>query len=72
VDRRFEFHKRSQFFICPHNEALTVAAMRVSNPDCSPLNDPTLKRNPSKTKPLRGSACFNGLSGADKIFRSTA
>ena len=37
ANRRFEFQKRSQLFIRVHNEALTVAAMRVSNPDCSSL-----------------------------------
>jgi hypothetical protein len=30
-DCRFEFHKRSQLFIGPHNETLSVAAMGVSN-----------------------------------------
>ena len=35
--RKFEFQKRSQFFIRAHNEALTVVAMRVSNPDRSPV-----------------------------------
>jgi hypothetical protein len=33
----FKFHKRSQFFIRTHNETLSVAAMRVSNPDRSPI-----------------------------------
>jgi len=33
---RFEFRKRSQFFIGTHNETLSVAAMCVSNPDYSP------------------------------------
>jgi hypothetical protein len=37
ADRSFKFNKRRQLFIRPHNEALTVAAMRVSNPDRSPL-----------------------------------
>jgi hypothetical protein len=32
---RFEFDKRSQLFICSHNETLFLAAMRVSNEDCS-------------------------------------
>jgi hypothetical protein len=32
----FQFKKRSQLFIRVHNEALTVAAMCVSNPDGSP------------------------------------
>ena len=31
--RRFQFHKRSQFFIRTHNETLSVVAVRVSNPD---------------------------------------
>src|SRR2546430_1153666 len=35
-NRRFEFHKRSQLFIGSHNETLAVAAMRVSDKDCSP------------------------------------
>jgi hypothetical protein len=34
---RFEFQKRSQLFIGAHNKALSVAAMRVSNPDRSPI-----------------------------------
>src|SRR5438132_284909 len=33
----FEFQKRSQLFIRMHNETLSVAAMRVSNPDRSPF-----------------------------------
>jgi hypothetical protein len=36
-NRRFKFKKRRQLFIRVHNEALTVAAMRVSNPDGSPV-----------------------------------
>jgi len=35
ANRRFEFHKSGQLFIRTHNEALTVAAMRVSNEDRS-------------------------------------
>jgi hypothetical protein len=34
-NRRFEFHKRSQFFIGTHNQTLSVAAMRIGNEDCS-------------------------------------
>jgi hypothetical protein len=37
ADRRLEFQKRSQLFIRSHNETLSVAAMRVNNPDCSPV-----------------------------------
>jgi hypothetical protein len=33
---RFEFQKRSQYFIGAHNETLSVA-MRVNNPDRSPF-----------------------------------
>jgi hypothetical protein len=36
ANRRFRLNKRSQLFIGVHNKALTVAAMRVSNPDRSP------------------------------------
>jgi hypothetical protein len=32
-----EFEKHRQFFIRTHNESLSVAAMRVSNPDRSPV-----------------------------------
>jgi hypothetical protein len=34
---RFEFHKCSQFFVRPHNETLSVVAVRVGNPDRSPV-----------------------------------
>jgi hypothetical protein len=34
-NRRFKFQKSRQFLIGVHNEALTVAAMRVGNPDGS-------------------------------------
>jgi hypothetical protein len=36
-NRRFKFHKRSQLFIRTHNETLSVVAMRISNPDRSPV-----------------------------------
>ena len=32
-----QFNKRSQLLLCPHDETLAVA-MRVNNPDRSPLN----------------------------------
>jgi hypothetical protein len=35
ANHRFEFHKRSQLFISPHNETLSVATLRVTNPDRS-------------------------------------
>jgi len=37
ADRSFKFLKRSQLFIRTHNETLSVTAMRVNNPDCSPV-----------------------------------
>jgi hypothetical protein len=37
ANRRFEFQKRGQFFLRVHNETLSVAAMCVCNPDCSPV-----------------------------------
>jgi hypothetical protein len=36
-NRRFEFYKRRQLFIRSHNETLSVIAMRVCNPDRSPV-----------------------------------
>ncbi len=35
-NRRFEFDKRRQLFICTPNEAFAIAAMRVGNPDRPP------------------------------------
>jgi len=35
--RPFQFHKRTQLFIRTHNVALSVAAVRVSNPDRLPF-----------------------------------
>jgi hypothetical protein len=36
-NRRFKFDKRRQLFISSHNETLSVPAMRVRNPDRSPV-----------------------------------
>jgi hypothetical protein len=33
----FQFRKRSQYFFGVHNEAVSVVAMCVNNPDCSPV-----------------------------------
>jgi hypothetical protein len=40
-NRRFKFQKRGQYFICSHNETLSVVAVCVCNPDRSPfaIND---------------------------------
>jgi len=35
VYRTLQFHERRQLFIRTHNETPSVAAMRISNPDCS-------------------------------------
>jgi hypothetical protein len=35
--REFKFKKRGQLFIRTHNEALSIVAMRVSNPERSPV-----------------------------------
>jgi hypothetical protein len=35
TSRPFDFQKRHQLFIRTHNETLSVAAMRVSNPNGS-------------------------------------
>jgi hypothetical protein len=37
TNRRFKFNKRGQLFIRSQNEPLSVIAMRVCNPDCSPF-----------------------------------
>jgi len=37
VDGHFKFQKRCQLFIRVHNEALSIIAVRVSNPDRSPV-----------------------------------
>jgi hypothetical protein len=36
-NRQFKFHKSSQLFISPHNETLSVVAVRVCNEDRSPV-----------------------------------
>ena len=37
ANRRLKFHKGGQLFIRPHNEALSVVAVCVSNSDRSPV-----------------------------------
>jgi hypothetical protein len=37
ASRRFQFHKRGQLFIRTHNVTLSVVAVRINNPDCSPF-----------------------------------
>jgi hypothetical protein len=37
ANRRFDFDKRGQLLISTHNETLSVVAICVRNPDCSPV-----------------------------------
>jgi hypothetical protein len=37
ANRGFQFQKRGQHFIGVHNETLSIVAVRVNNPDRSPL-----------------------------------
>jgi hypothetical protein len=37
TNRPFQFQERSHLFVGVHNEALTVVAMRVNNPDRLPI-----------------------------------
>jgi len=45
--RCFQFDKRRQDFIGSHKETLSVVAMRVRNPECSPLK--VQSRDPAQT-----------------------
>jgi len=35
ADVIFQFHKRGQLFIRPHNKTISIVAVRVNNPDRS-------------------------------------
>ena len=48
-DCHFQFKKRRQLFIRMHDETLSVAAMCVSNPDRSPV-DQSLRRSPNSNR----------------------
>jgi hypothetical protein len=37
LESPIQFSKRSQLLAGGHNETPSIAAMRVNNPDCSPL-----------------------------------
>jgi len=50
VNRPFQFNKRGQLFVGVHNETLSVAAMRVNNPDCSPVGINSLTRSPNSIR----------------------
>jgi len=53
--RGFKFKKRRQLFIGTHNEPFSVA-MRISNPDCSPVGINGSNAAPTPTGLLRFSA----------------
>jgi hypothetical protein len=48
-NRRFQFYKRRQLFIRTHNETLSIVAMRVSNPDRSPVGIDSCDAAPTPT-----------------------
>jgi hypothetical protein len=37
VNRQFHFQKCGQLFIRTHNVTLSIAPVRINNPDCSPV-----------------------------------
>jgi hypothetical protein len=37
LNRRFESHKRSQYFVRSHNDTLSIVVVCIDNPDCSPF-----------------------------------
>jgi hypothetical protein len=58
VNRLFEFHKTRQPFIGAYNEPLSVAAMRVSNPDRLPVG---IDRRKTRDEDTSGKAVNIGL-----------
>jgi hypothetical protein len=42
---------RRHGFVGMHNEALPVAAMRIRNPDRSPLSNQRLRHSPNSNRP---------------------
>jgi hypothetical protein len=63
VGDSFKFEKRCQLFIRAHNETFSVAAMRISNPDRSPLR-PTVP-----TRPQRQAALIAGWQMIPSLYR---
>ena len=53
ANRCFQFQKRAHYFISIHNEALSIVAVCVDNPDCPPPRIPKLVYEPL----LDGSDC---------------
>ena len=47
--RHFQLHKCSQFFVGVYNEPLSIVAMRVSNPDRSPVGIERPRHGPTPT-----------------------
>jgi hypothetical protein len=65
---RFEFQKRSQLFIGSHNQTLSVVAMWVSNPGCSPVRIHGWHAARIPTVLLRLSAAISSPSAARLLF----
>src|SRR5207247_11398182 len=53
TNRPLQFQKRSQLFIGMDNKAVSVVAVRVSNPYCSPLAIQGPKHTPRSNPPSR-------------------
>jgi hypothetical protein len=71
----FKFNKRAQLFVGVHNKTLSVAAVRVSNPDCKlvlrQINCGHEKTKLSPLWPARCDACvLHLLRVPDRYFRS--
>jgi hypothetical protein len=49
ANRRFQFQKRHQLFIRPHNETLSIAAMCACYPMLRPL-EPTVDTQPNSNR----------------------
>jgi hypothetical protein len=58
-NRHFEFQKRSRLFIRTHNETLSVAAVRVSNPDRSSVG---INRRDTAPTPSGSSQIVRGFT----------
>ena len=69
ANHRFQCHERSQLFVRTHNETLSVAAMRVSNPDRSSVGVISGVR-PVSTPLAQSSRVY--LAVSRRISRSTS
>jgi hypothetical protein len=58
ANRKFQFQKRRQLFLGLHDVTLSIAAMRVSNPDRSPVGINRCDAAPTPT-------CFTEITSDD-------